>query len=94
MTKRKLSFEAAKACYTHRFTAEHVPAWARRRAPNGRFCAPQYASDREWYDRTVFPGEAAHILGRQHGGACDSRGQTWPLGKWLDAPYQAGRAAA
>jgi hypothetical protein len=81
-TKRRLSFERAKAQYVHRYTMEHVPAWARTPC-NGMFYAPQYRSDKEWYDSTVFPGEGPEA-GKDH---CYSSGQTWPLGQWLTAPY-------
>jgi hypothetical protein len=81
----------AKAEYPHRFTMEHVPAWARKPAPNGRFYAPQYRSDREWYERTTFPGEPGHLgFGRD----CYSSRQTWPLGEWLDKPFDARRAVS
>lgn len=82
--QRKLSFEAAKAQYVHRYTMEFVPAWARKPADNSRYYAPQFNSDREWYDNTRFYGEDGFIGVRGH---CYTTGQTWPLGQWLDAPY-------
>lgn len=81
---RKLSFERAKAQYVHRFTMDHVPQWARKARPDGAFCAPQFASDREWYDNTVFEGES-ELASRSH---CYTNGQTWPLGKALDKPLR------
>lgn len=80
--KRKVSFEAAKARFVHRYTMEHVPGWARARNPgNGKFYAPDYASDREWYENTTFPGEPGLHGNNRH---CLSMNQTWPLGYWLD----------
>lgn len=83
MTK-SITFEQAMARFPHRFTCEHVPAWARQPAPNGRYYAPQYASDREWYEKTEFHGEG-EMADKKH---CFSSGQPWPCGQWLDAPYQ------
>lgn len=81
---RKISFEDACRKYRNRYTMEHVPAWAKRSANNGKYYAPQYASDREWYEFTVFPGEG-DISSRSK--YCESTNQTWPLGQWLDKPY-------
>jgi hypothetical protein len=81
---RKITFEHATACYVHRFTMDHVPAWARKVAPNGKYYAPQYASDHQWYENTAFYGEAGHLGDKTH---CHTSGQTWPLGQWLDKPY-------
>lgn len=88
MATRPLTFDQAKARYVHRYTMEHVPAWARKAAPNGRFYAPQHRTDREWYDNAVFPGEERGGI-RVHGNnkSCVSIGETWPLGHWLDKPY-------
>lgn len=74
----------AKSLYVHRFTMEHVPRWASEPLPNGKHYAPQYRSDAEWYENTAFPGEPDHHGSRDH---CNSRNQTWPLGKYLPAPY-------
>lgn len=82
---RKLTFAEAKAQYIHRFTMEHVPAWARERVNDtGYYYAPQFRSDREWYDHTRFYGEAGHFGTRN---TCYTSGQTWPLGQWLDKPF-------
>lgn len=81
---RPLTFEQACARYVHRYTTQHVPAWARQPAPNGKFYAPQFRSDREWYEHTRFYGEEGHIGRRTD---CFTTGQTWPLGQWLDRPY-------
>ncbi|WP_353645734.1 hypothetical protein [Mesorhizobium sp. WSM2239] len=81
---RPLSFEQAKAQFVHRFTMDHVPAWAQQPAPNGQFYAPQFRSDREWYDKAKFHGES-ELATRNY---CFSSGQSWPLGTWLDAPFR------
>ena len=84
MPAKRPSFEAACRTYVHRFTMEHVPSWASGQPIVGKFYAPQFRTDKEWYDNTTFPGEAGHLGGRRH---CHTSGQTWPLGKLLDAPY-------
>jgi len=84
MTKRPFSLEQAKARYTTRFTMDHVPAWAKIRARNGMFYAPQFASDEEWYEHTLFNGEPGY-LGQGHD--CYTTDPVWPLGKWLPSVY-------
>ena len=74
-----LTLAQAQAQYPHRFTLEHVPAWAKLRAPNGRFYAPQYRTDSEWFALTRFPTDRRERY-------CTSSGQTWPMGLWLDQP--------
>lgn len=81
--KRPITFEQACAQYVHRYTMEHVPAWARVPCA-GRYYAPQFISDRQWYDATKFHSES-ELASKTH---AYSSGQTWPLGQWLDAPYQ------
>jgi hypothetical protein len=79
----------AEACaqYVHRFTMEHVPSWSRERSRSGYY-APQFRSDAEWYENTLFPGEEKHTaLMGTHQAICYTTGQTWPLGQWLDKPY-------
>jgi hypothetical protein len=78
------TFAAACAQYVHRYTMEHRPAWAMEPAPNGKYYAPQFRSDREWYTSTRFPGEPGHPTGFK--GICYTTGQTWPLGEWLERP--------
>lgn len=85
---RALTFEQAKARYPHRYTMEHVPAWARRQCNNGKYYAPQYATDAEWYEKTKFPGESPLCFR----GDCYSGDQSWPLGQWLEQPYKRERA--
>lgn len=83
---RPISYDLARAMYVHRYTMEHVPEWARAPlASNGKYYAPQYRSDAEWYEKTAFPGERGIDPSED---ACMSTGQTWPLGQWLDAPYK------
>lgn len=84
MKTRRLSFEEAKTLFAHRYTMEHVPEWARVKCQEtGKYYAPQYATDREWYENTLFEGESE--LARR--GYCHSSAQSWPLGKWLDKPF-------
>lgn len=92
--RRTISFERACAQYVHRYTMDHVPAWAMERPDAQRngdpiradYYAPQFASDREWYDNTLFHGES-ELATRGH---CYTSGQAWPLGHWLDKPYRKG----
>ena len=66
---------------------DHVPAWARKICINGFFYAPQFRSDAEWFANTKFKGDAGwHGVGSD----CQTSGETWPLGEWLEAPYYAG----
>ena len=84
MTQRSISFEEAKQAFSFRFTMEHVPYWARRRREDGTYYAPQYATDKEWYDNTIFSKEPGFYGDKNH---CVSTNQSWPLGKSLDKPY-------
>ncbi len=95
MAKRP-TFERACAKYLQRFTMEHVPQWARLRpceqgGTETRYYAPQFISDREWYDNTTFEGEPGHLSMK---GDCYTTGQTWPLGRWLEYPFQKGKPVA
>lgn len=89
MKRKRPTFEHACNVYVHRFTMDHIPAWATKTRADGHFYAPQYASDREWYDKTAFPGEPDHI-GRITD--CYSRNASWPLGQSLDKPFTTTRA--
>lgn len=82
---KAITFEEAKARYVHRYTADHVPEWAKHAAPNGKYYAPQYVSDWEWFCNTQFPPN--NPLGPRVTD-CYSDGQTWPNGRWLDRPYR------
>lgn len=94
---RKISFEKARGEYTNRYTMEHMPLWARaphvltiagQSTPTGKFYAPQFRTDREWYDNTRFRGEEGWI---GIGTDAYTTGQTWPLGQWLDTPFEVKR---
>jgi hypothetical protein len=83
--KRAITLAQAKEAYPHRFTCEHVPAWAKRsfREAGGTkdtYPAPQFASDAEWYENTVFPDEQGHDETADY---CETRNQSWPCGKEL-----------
>lgn len=82
---KRPTLEQACAKYVHRFTMEHVPRWARDTATNGKYYAPHFRSDAEWYANTYFPGEPDHPAPTDD--YCYTHDQTWPLGKWLDAQY-------
>lgn len=87
------TFEKAKLQYVHRFTLDHVPAWAREQREDGTYYAPHFASDREWYDNTIFPGEPGHPdnqTGHYRPKSCYTTGQTWPLGQALEQPFTRG----
>ena len=77
-----MTFEEAKRKYVHRFTMDYVPEWAQRARPDGKYYAPQYRSDEEWYANTQFPPHPLCYMGD-----CHSNSQTWPLGEALTKPY-------
>jgi len=81
MTTRP-TFAEAKRKYVNRFTMDHIPDWSRKPANNGKFYAPQYRTDLEWYANTTFP---PHSFDKKH---AHSSNQSWPVGQWLDAPYR------
>ena len=81
---RKLTLDQARAQYPHRFTMEHMPAWAMDSFGDGKYPAPQYRTDAEWYENTVFPGELGFHGNNRH---CYTSRQTWPLGQTISAPY-------
>lgn len=85
--KRAITLKQAQSAYPNRYTMEHRPQWALRRpcdsgGTSTKFYAPQFRSDAEWYENTTFPGEGE--LSR-FSPNCETSGQTWPLGQWLDA---------
>lgn len=86
--KSPMTFERACALYVYRYTMEYVPVWARSRALNGLFYAPQYRTDLEWYARTLFPPH--NPMGPREQ-SCYSSNQTWPMGHWLNRRYEKGR---
>lgn len=85
-----MTFEEAKRLYVYRYTMEHVPDWTKSPVllntdgdQSGiRYYAPQYRTDKEWYDNTLFPPDNPC-----HSKDCHSSNRTWPLGKWLDKPF-------
>lgn len=90
---KRPSFEQACAQYVHRFTMEHVPAWTRVKCSGtAKHYAPQFRSDREWYEHTLFPGEPGHPAESARVRWCYTTKPTWPLGQWLDAPYDVRQA--
>ena len=81
----KTSFKQAKRLYTDRFTMEHAPDWAAAPIGENYYYAPQYRTDREWFDNSVFPGEYGFPSGTTH---YQSFNPSWPLGKRLEEPYR------
>ena len=77
---RKITLEQARSQYVHRYTTEHIPKWA-----HGTLYAPQYSTDKEWYDLAIFPGEPGLHGNCQY---CQSGPESWPLGERLEKPYQ------
>lgn len=87
---RPISFEKALAISDgKRFTCEHLPRWyqwaAKRNGVIAKYYAPQFRTDREWYDNTVFYGEPGHFGSEI---SYHSINYTWPMGIWLDKPYR------
>lgn len=83
---KNLSFEQAKAQYVHRFTMEHVPAWAKEKRSDGTYYAPHYKNDKEWYDNTLFPPHKFTMSKKDT--SCHCENLTWPLGKSLEKVFQ------
>ncbi len=84
--------QAALSAYVHRYTVEHVPAWSRQAAPNGRHYAPQYRTDSEWLAKTRFPivedrNGIRLKSGQSRNSDCESSDPSWPYGQWLDRPF-------
>lgn len=81
------TFPEAKRRFVQRFTMEHIPKWALRPCNvDGLtlYHAPQFKTDREWYDNSKFKGES-QLADATH---CYTTGLTWPLGQWLSYPYR------
>jgi hypothetical protein len=83
--KKPLTFTEACAQYVHRFTMEYKPQWANKPLDNGKYYAPQYRSDREWFENTLFPPHEFSASKRDT--SCYSQNQSWPLGKFLTKPF-------
>ena len=85
MAKRKITFTEAKRKFPARFTMEHVPEWAKKRCVDGGgYYAPQYETDREWYENTFFPGEKGVP---SYSRRIIETNKTWPLGGKLKKPF-------
>lgn len=67
------------ACYVHRFTLEHVPQWSRQPMANGQAYQPQFASDVDWLENTLFNVNRDGTLADA---SCYST-PTWPRGNSL-----------
>lgn len=82
---RPITLEQAKLNYIDRFTMEHIPQWAKTDTFGaGLYPAPQYRTDKEWYNNTLFHGESRLASPN----ACYSLNKTWPLGETLAARYR------
>lgn len=77
-----IPFEQAIIICQNRFTKEHVPIWASEPLPNGMYPAPQYETDRDWYEKTSFYENTHGVIQSMSGN------QTWPLGRYLESPYK------
>lgn len=66
----------ACAGYVHRYTGDHVPAWARKEWKDGQPYPLQFRDDADWLANTEFPITKAGQLAKQPGD-CFSR-PTWP----------------
>lgn len=84
-TPSRIRFDTAIKRYPNRFTLEHIPSWALKPL-FGKYFAPLYASDREWYDNTQFPEEIEQLPRDQ----CLSKNFSYPIGKWLKRQYYIG----
>lgn len=66
----------ALACYVHRFTREHRPAWSREEWKDGKTYPVQFDSDADWLANTFFPVTKAGDLSKR---PSDCRSYpTWP----------------
>jgi hypothetical protein len=62
--------------YINRYTAEHVPNWARGEWKDGKPYPVQFASDQDWLEHTFFQVTEAGRLSKNHR-YCESH-PTWP----------------
>lgn len=88
--KRVVSFEQARRQFVHRFTMEHVPGWSRNPMNDGQFYAPQFKTDREWYDAHRFPGDEGLSVREEHSESIAP--ETWPVGRYLSEPFSPEKA--
>ena len=93
MAKTRPTLAEACRMYPHRYTMEHIPEWAKKPCINtitgevSFYYAPQFRTDKEWYENTLFPGE----MGEEgHELYCYTLTATWPLGHTLPEPYVKG----
>jgi hypothetical protein len=84
-SKRKLSFREACGIYNNRFTMEYIPLWSEIPREDKTYFAPQFETDREWYNNVKFFGEEGWK--GEDKAYCYTIGETWPLGESLDKPY-------
>jgi hypothetical protein len=83
-----MTFEEAKRIFIHRFTMGHMPKWAEKKSAwkksawkksaCGKFYAPHFRTDLEWFKNTIFVENRAAI----------TKGESWPMGRWLDKIYK------
>jgi hypothetical protein len=64
------------AQFAHRYTKEHIPAWARQPRPDGSTYPVQFSSDQDWLEHSRF---AVTSTGKLDGRVkyCESN-PTWP----------------
>lgn len=62
--------------YLYRYTAEHVPFWARKPMPNGEPYPVQFVSDEDWLEHTEFAVRNDGRLDRRVRTCASS--PTWP----------------
>ncbi len=74
----------ALAKFVHRYTAEHVPAWARKPREDGSMYPVQFSSDVEWLQFTEFPVDRNGNLTKF--GECWSHPR-WPNDEQLRVKY-------
>lgn len=56
-----------KAAFVHRFTGEHVPAWAKQPRPDGTAYEPMYATDADWIaDKAFYVHKDGQIASTPH----------------------------
>ena len=72
------------AAYIHRFTGNHMPAWAKRPMSTGAAYPLQFASDDEWLANTLFLVTKAGRL-EMTVKECESH-PTWPNNPELRGP--------
>ena len=65
----------AKRKFVHRYTRDHVPAWAMVPMPNGKAYPVQFDSDAEWLANTTFTVTKKGELAKRN--PCHSV-PTWP----------------